>query len=518
MMGISSDSTATLSLSRCLWLSLPALIIGAVLRISLLAAIPEGCYSPDGGSYFEATHYYFNKGKLKFGEKRRWLYPVLLMGVSSFHHIASPVRMVPILQHALGLATIAGVGWVAGNLTRSPRLWVPVATIVTALWPQMLYYEHEIVAETVFLAAFVFTLALAMPLGSLNQRSRLFWFLFAAMIVVAIKPHGRGIWLGCVLSAVLVTRNPLKWRWESWAAILAGVVVIFTSGSSQQGSWLWLNSSLPLVKTEGSKWKEYREALRPLVDEVKDDPGQYAWKQSEYKKRLRKPDPEAVSPVWAELVKDKTKFPKVASDLAKEGIRSHPFDYLRIVVMKIFVASSQRDDARMWFDPPFFWHRQQQWDQNRWDDPPRVSEMKLLYGCDFENYKRMASSNSLRSTWILAPMSWMQRIFIWCMSAYDPQTKDHSIVPGWFGILAIAGLVCCLVPGHFRATSMLWLPAMLYLGTVFGVGDAVPRYVLPVEWLGLVFACVALDRSFSFLQSLCHRRLPAGGQANPAHA
>ena len=44
-----------------------------------------------------------------------------------------------------------------------------------------------------------------------------------------------------------------------------------------------------------------------------------------------------------------------------------------------------------------------------------------------------------------------------------------------------------------RETAPLWLPLGLYLGIIFGIGDAVSRYLQPVDWIGIIFVGLGLD-------------------------
>src|SRR5579862_8364927 len=88
--------------------SLPALIVGALLRLGTLAAIPEAFFGPDSSSYFQATVKLWSHGHhLVFDAKRRWLYPMLCLPLPALPW--SPAISVAILQHLLGLLTIAGV-------------------------------------------------------------------------------------------------------------------------------------------------------------------------------------------------------------------------------------------------------------------------------------------------------------------------------------------------------------------------------------------------------------------------
>ena len=63
----------------------------------------------------------------------------------------------------------------------------------------------------------------------------------------------------------------------------------------------------------------------------------------------------------------------------------------------------------------------------------------------------------------------------------------------WLGWLLALGLVACLAPRHFVCRALLWFPVAIYLFVIFGIGDAVRRYLHPVEWVGLVIIAIGLD-------------------------
>ena len=188
-------------------------------------------------------------GDFTLNPKRRFLYPIVLIFMPLLP--GSVAVGTAVVQHLLGLVIIIGIGWVVAQMTRFPNLWVPLVTCVAAVWPRMLWYEHEMIAEVWLLAAFVAAVALAVPCGSLKDPRRLFWFLIAAAAIVACKPHGRPLWLGLMVVAMAMAGNPLKWEKKSLALVAFAVLIILTSGSGQQGSWLFLNSTLPFVQTRG---------------------------------------------------------------------------------------------------------------------------------------------------------------------------------------------------------------------------------------------------------------------------
>jgi hypothetical protein len=269
---------------RCLWLCLPALVLGAALRLSVLMALPEAYYGSDSNSYFQTTAELWNEHHFELRAKRRWIYPLALLPTPALP--GRTLQWIAVAQHGLGLATVFGIGWIVFHLTQRPQIWVPLVTTLAALWPRMLWHEHEVIAETLLLFTVVLAVGLTLPAGSLRRRDRLFWFLLATTAIVAVKPHGRPIWLGLLFAAVLIAGFPWRWDKKNILTALASVAIMLSSGSSEQGAWLLLSSALPVVKTEGEKWPEYRAALKPYIEEARADLPQYPWKQGGYKKML----------------------------------------------------------------------------------------------------------------------------------------------------------------------------------------------------------------------------------------
>jgi hypothetical protein len=489
------DSVEIFTFRRCLRLCIPALLVGAIVRILFMVSIPEAGYDPDGGSYFDTADRFYNNGEWKLGEKRRWIYPVLMVAMPPLP--GTTAQTVAAFQHAAGLLGVVGIGWITGMLTRRRNLWVPATTMLWALWPQALEYEHRVAAETLFITAFITMAAFALPVSALRKRWRLFGMLLSATAVMALKPHGRGIWAAALLAALLANRNILKWGWQNWLVVVLGAAIFLNPGNKRQSNWLWLSSALPLISADGQPWPEYRAALKPAIDQVKDAPLQYPWRQSIYKKRLSKSDPSLISPEWARLAGDK-KFTVVAHDLAFSGIKAHPFLYGRIILTKAGLAMTSRDRGNT-FEPSVFWKYQDIWNQSRWDDDSKHPELKLLFGWDRQTYDAMRASRSARTSLIAAPLAFIGKSFAWLASPDDLPDGEKSLQICWFGALVALGLFWAATPAHFSSTRIMLLPAFAYLFTVFAVGDALPRYALPLEWIGIVLAAFGLDMTIQFI-------------------
>jgi len=473
---------------RCLWLCVPALVLGAALRISVLMAMPEAYYGSDSNSYFQATSELWNKHHFEIHSKRRWIYPIVLLPTPALP--GRTLDIIAVAQHALGLATVCGIGWVVFNLTRRPQIWVPLVTTLAALWPRMLWHEHEVIAETLLLFTVVLALGLTLPEGSLRRSSRLFWFLIAATAIVAVKPHGRPIWLGLLISAVLIAGWPWRWDRKNIFAILGSVAIMLSSGSSEQGAWLLLSSALPVVRTEGAKYAEYRAVLKPYIEEARADISQYPWKQGRYKKILSESKGDRrLGPAWTKLRENRPEFSKVAKGLSFDGILHSPFTYSWLVLRKMCMVLSD-DNAGDRLVPHDFWHEQEANNDSRWEDRPK--EMELLYEVDHEGYKALVAERQQRHVWYEPYLLKFTQTFVWTRTL-EGGKSHRSLRPAWFGLLALLGLVTCLRPSRWRATSPLWLSLVLYMGIIFAVGDTVARYLLPVDWIGMVFVGLGLD-------------------------
>lgn len=471
---------------QCLWLCLPALLIGAALRISVLMTLPEAYYGSDSNSYFQTTSMLWTEGKLELKSKRRWIYPLVLVPTPLLP--GRTVQIIAVAQHALGLVTLIGIGWIVLHLTHRPKVWVPLVTTLAAVWPRTLWYEHEVIAEALFLATIVLAVALAFPVGCLRRPQRLFYYLLAVTLIVAVKPHGKPIWMGLMLAAVLLAGVPWRWATKNILAAVASVVVMLSAGSSSQGAWLLLSSALPLVRTEGEKWSEYRQVLRPLIEEARADLSQYPWNQYQYKKMLADSRKQPrLGPVWTKLREDQGEFSRVARGLAMEGILHAPLTYAHLVLIKTgMVLSDETAGDRL--VPREFWKRQEANNDERWERRPK--EMELLYEMDRADYQALVAERRPRHAWYAPYLPKFTHVFAWTRTVWGKKNTLHA---AWFGVLALFGLLTCLRPSRFKPASPLWLSLLLYMGLIFSVGDTVSRYLQPVEWIGLISVALGLD-------------------------
>ena len=502
------------SFRRCLWLCLPALILGAVVRLSLLAAIPESFYGQDSGSYFDTAHELYTKGRVEMPPKRRYIYPLLLVAAPAVP-FCNTLHVVAAVQHAAGLAMLLGIGWVTGHLVRRPALWVPPVTLMAAVWPRMLYYEHEMLGECLLLGVFIAAAALAAPPGALASQRRLGWFLVLALGIMAVKPAGRPLWLGLFLAAMLLTRNPLAWPRKFFLSVPAAVLIALTSGGDGQGPWLFLSSTLPFIKTDGEPYARERALIRPAIEAARADLPNYAFHQKLYKKMLSNTRPDAeLGPEYVAFAKDKARFSKVAKGLGIPAVLSHPWQYTQLVGRKILVAASNRFHDRRLL-PAEFWAEQEDSNATRWAKNP--AEMKLLYEMDEPAYRALVAERSQRKLWFEPQVRWFAGVK-WLTTDPGPPGAQPTTDVSWMGWLFVLGLAGALLPGRFARTSILWLPMLLYVGVVFAVGDRVSRYYPPLEWAMFALIAIGLDVVLDALAALWKSVRPPGRTMQAAEA
>jgi hypothetical protein len=290
---------------------------------------------------------------------------------------------------------------------------------------------------------------------------------------------------------------------------------MLSSGSSEQGAWLLLSSALPMVRTEGAKYAEYRAILKPYIEETRADISQYPWKQGRYKKILAESKGDTrLGPEWTKLRDEhhRQEFSKVAKSLSFDGIFHAPFTYAGLVLRKMCMVLSD-DNAGDRLVPEDFWHEQEANNNGRWKERPE--EMKLLYEMDHDQYRALVAERQERHAWYEPYLPKFTRAFIWTRT--NEHDKNHrKLQPAWFGLLAMLGLVSCFRPTRWRVTSPLWLSLILYMGIIFSVGDTVSRYLLPVDWIGMVFVALGLDWVLGLVWKV--KRVEPSGASAPVEA
>jgi hypothetical protein len=492
---------------RCLILCGPALLLGLWLRGLALFATPEAMLTADTNSYWDCVSRFWNDGKFNIPEKRRWLYPVLLMATPALP--GNTPQVIAVAQHTLGLCAIAGVGWIAGQLTRWRAFVAPLVTLLFAASSRGLAYEHQIIADSAMTNCFILAVAVALPLRGISQH-RLGWTFALCAIVLALKPHGKPLALPLLIAAGNFAGVPWRWRWPNWILAALCTVLLFSSGSSRQGGWLLLSSTLPLVPEFGGKYTQYRAALAPVIREARALGDAYPWHQFRYKKLLSDSDSyddltagqsfAEADPAWNALTRRKSEFAQVTSALGRSGLRAHPFVWLRFTLIKIARGLADSESNLLaTFQPAAFWNEQRVRNEQRWQE--RTKAIRLMYEMDRAEFENFVAQRSARTVLDVSTNFFVRLAGQVHWFTDDPRALRIGIT--WIGVLGLLGMIA-------SARSLNALPLLgalaLSLGTSYGIGDAIPRYVYPVEWLIYLFPLLGVA-ALADVAVLCKMRL-----------
>ncbi|MDQ3622784.1 MAG: hypothetical protein M3463_09875 [Verrucomicrobiota bacterium] len=217
---------------------LPALIAGLILRIMLTAQMPYAFFHDDTPDFFHTPERLLRDGEFRLNPKKTFLVPALF--TVPFLLRMPALMAIPLFLHALGLALVVIVGLLCRLwLVHWKRVIAPI-TLLTAVNPFLLWYEHSIMAETVYVFCTALV-ALAGTVYALRRTWPAFLFLAAALVLEAgARPEGKLLFgFGILLVTVLHFR---EWR-PHWPR-MAGVFVLalamhFLTKTSQAGLLLY---------------------------------------------------------------------------------------------------------------------------------------------------------------------------------------------------------------------------------------------------------------------------------------
>ena len=493
----------TISFKEVLILTLPALTIGLIARITFLAAIPEGYFVADSSSYLEFSDRLLNEGVFDLSEKRRWLYPIFIAFIKLLPIGSGHWSLVPMIQHLTGLIAIVGVGWCTAQVVTHPRIIVPITTSLAAIWPRTLWYEHVFNADTMLTSAFIAVVALLLTPKICKKKYGLILLMVAFTLLAGMKGVGRFLWAGSSIGLFMIHGNPARWLWSKASIFFAAVSFFFiaTVGKTSQGDWLALSSSLPLVRTEGEPHANYRKTLKNQILEAKSHGNNYPWEVRDFKKRLSNKDSNAVSPLWAELTANRLLYSKVARSFWTEAVATHPIQFSFMTVKTIGIASSSPiTDPRL--DPMTFWNEQEIAIQSRLTRGGDYFYKRFgIFPKDIERkFSLNQADNKTGHSWLLNTSQWLDKRFRWAGRRGigpkgNPAASRHPelfIKP--LGLAALLGASLGMAIKTKRQQRIAALsPLLIYLIGTYAVGDAIPRYLIPVEWIGMIFAGIFID-------------------------
>jgi hypothetical protein len=478
--------------------SVPALLAGAFVRLILLASQPFAYWGSDSSSYFWFAQRLLTEGAISLPAKRQLLYPIFLVPVAALP--GATLVWLAWLQHALGLATVAVVGYCVRKIFVGWKLWIIPCTVLYSVLPVLVWYEHELLGEAVFAHALAWAFAGWLAWDARDRApSAWIFFLVPFAICVLTKSAGRFFWPGIILG-LIATRAWRYLRWPQWTAIAVVFVVSWVIGETSQGARLLYTSTFPLTVMHSPLHADLKEEIAELVTRKRTRLATYHLDDSEPKEFLRKGHRDASKyPLWRELSHDQKKLWKTARELALEGIQADPTAYTGIALRRAGASFDLATFKTQRFLPEYFPERFSDHYEKIAESPPL---MRMLFGGDF-SYEELARR--------MAPSRWQSSgMWLECLMADIamavtplralPDGGFHVTPTGWW--MLVAALLSALP--RFLPRLGIWVACVLgYAVAVHLLGSSNPRFVVPV-WSVLIVAA-ALPAEV-LMQSWLHLR------------
>lgn len=493
-----------------LW-TLPALIIGAVLRLLFLAYSPHAYWGSDSRSYYSFAQKLLTDGYISLDEKRRFLYPIFLVPV---HWLPGNfLQGLAWVQHACGLLSLLPLAYALRKTLIHWRFWVPCITIIYGTMPMILWYEHELLGETIFFAALAWAFGGWAAWAGTKGRAHFWWFFVPLAIFLLVKPSGRFLLPGLLLALLL------SGLWRSFRPAQAVALVLLLAstlfvGSKRQGAWLLYTASFPLTQLDTPPHSNLKAEVRDLVEPLRLKLDYYYENDDEPFEFLERPSRAPHRVEWQKLQADRELRTSVYTDLALEGIWAEPLQFFSFGWQRLLASANPSQFNLRRFEPEHFPSRFQEfYEEARKDDSPRAP-IRMLFDIPerqplptFQEFRQRLSPdpNGSEAKFLSA---WSHGFH--SMSSVLVTPPGRSVLesrPTPLGWLLIAGLVLSLTPPYFRTYGVWTLAAISYLFGVFLASQANARYFAPALPLLVPLLVLPLEVIFRAWQcGLCKRK------------
>ena len=486
--------------------ALPALVFGALLRALFMSYLPYAFWGADSRSNYGFANMLLQHGGISLNDKRRFLYPLLMLPVSVLP--GGALRWLPLFQHTLGVVTLLPLAYVVRKTLRYWKIWIVPVTVLYAGYPTVVWCEHEILGDNIFYATFTWAFAgwMAWVAQERVERSRrmFWWFLVPFALFMLTKPAGRFVWPGIFAGLVIVAAWKLLTRAQ--AVALLGVLVITPAvGSPKQGAWLLYQAVFPLTRLDTPLHAEYKAQVKDMLERVQKEPEIYYTLQHEEPFHfLRDPDLQTERPLWTALgQKENEKLKKkIYMDLALEGMKARPDLFLLFGWERLVATGATLEDGHTLFTDGALSSAFARYYQEAVEDEQSPIRLALALPKkgpiqSYEEYRRKLEP---------APGSWRARFVQTTAQMYGTrfnffrfpnlpkeQCKISLARPSLLCWWVVAGGLLSLLP-QYRRTLGVW--AILAVGYLFGaflVSVVNAHYFIPVWPVVMLLLAVPAD-------------------------
>ncbi len=492
---------------------LPALLLGLALRVALTVALPYGIYHDDTPDFLTTPDRLLHDHRFELHSKKTFLVPVVFT-IPFLLHVPALV-FIPVLQHVLGLVMVGMIGLLIRLWFRAWKIFILPLTLLAAANPFLLWYEHTLMAESLFLFTTVL-LAVAGTLYALDQSRGYFYFLLTALFLEAgARPEGKLLFgFGIVFVALIHWRG---WR-SAWprVAIVAGLAVLTSLITpTAQAGLLLFTSVARLTPTELKSAPGFEPYIAPVRTDL-----QRRWELKPSFPKVR--DRRAVADAVERYLKDNAggKTSKVhrsvnefCKKLAAETCVKN-FGYLPIHIYHKFRAVAVEAPSGR-FDNDWLYVQQRE----AFMDSPRGLRMaRGLTGQDITTTEQLREfidtqygavpwCNALTERWLHVVNHFRFPDLRVPNLEYPSVKLYHFGVPIYFLLGGIGVVVIALRRGPLQVFHFVWAVTLLgFFYTIMLTANVRPRFRIVFEpfwfiYLALLLECLVLAAVWPFRRS-----------------
>ncbi len=503
-------------LRQVLYWCLPALALGLLLRGILVARMPNAFYHGDSYTVFETYNSLATDGSYEINQKKTALTP-LLYGALLFAHVPI-LPTIAILQHTLGLVLIVLVGLLVAHSYHRWRLFIIPVTILTAIDPVFLWYEHLCLPE--FLYVFLVTATALTGLLVYRYPTPLSRSAFVACLffTAAARPEGK---LWCLFGTMLLARGywPDKRRCGfAVVGMLLFTALCFALNRTHQGGSLLYSNVAHLTPEHLRAAPGFAESNKAYFDGLRE-----RWKVIPTKIPHER---KAIVELVRSYLRQKhapARLREVDALCSKMAVESCSKSWSRVPALALVkFRFGLEDPVAEDFGPTLLYHKQYNSFLGRSADPDDVIHAasrahvftKLVLGKDLHSKAELAAY--LRQTYHPFDPDWLSQYcadFQRLAAAFrlpDMPLEDSAPIPGIpvLYITAILGLLALALRERRAANYYyLWLGAILFMVFILALtGSNRGRFRVFLEPFLVLYAVALLDVAIDCVRGVFFRR------------
>jgi len=238
------------------WFCVPALVIGFALRAALMAHMPFAFFISDTSEFITAPSDVFKMSARTPVGKILYVIPGLLK--------QPLLPWAALVQHLAGLGAVFAVGCLCRLWLTHWRWWIVPVTVLVAIHPSLLWYEHMCLPDSLYVALVLASAAVGGSYFRNPTRRTLIWFAVVLTITAATRQEGFLMLPFGILLVVSRHRHALRAHLGRVAVMAAVLLVAAATSKTTQGGQMLLTSTVHLAPDQLWFTPEFSSTAREL--------------------------------------------------------------------------------------------------------------------------------------------------------------------------------------------------------------------------------------------------------------